>query len=565
MAKYTIGVDFGTESGRVVLVDTGAGRIMATHVTAYPHGVLDERLPTGEQLGAEWALQHPEDYWTVIRESIAQVLQSSGINGADIVGIGVDFTSCTMLPIDREGIPLCTQNRFQRRPHSWPKLWKHHAAKREAQRVTELAMEWEEPLLRRYGGSISAEWMIPKVLQVLREDPEIYAAADRFVEAGDWFVFCLTGRLVRNVGGAGFKSMWSDATGFPSTDYFKALHPDFEHVVRSKLKGPIVPVGSKVGGLTAAAALATGLRPGTAVAAAVIDAFAAMPGLGVTKPGTMVMAMGTSTCHMVLAATEQFVEGMTGVVRDGMVPGYYGYEAGQAAVGDMFAWFVENGVPSQVMAAAKREGVSVHQWLEEHASQFQPGENGLLALDWWNGNRSVLADANLSGLIVGLTLDTTPAEIYRSLIEATAFGTRRIIEQFERSGISVEHLFAGGGLTKRNRLLMQIYADVTGRVIHVPASDEATALGAAMFGAVAAGKSCGGHDTLSAAAKHMADTDEVVYHPIPVNVAVYQRLYDAYCQLHDDFGRGPNLLMHTLRDLRAVAQQRSIRKEGALE
>ncbi|GMA62806.1 hypothetical protein GCM10025859_32460 [Alicyclobacillus fastidiosus] len=333
--------------------------------------------------------------------------------------------------------------------------------------------------------------MVPKVLQVLTEDPEIYRVADKFVEAGDWITLCLTGRLVRNAGGAGFKALWHARDGYPPTGYFRALHPELEDLVDKKLAGRVVPVGSNVGGLSEEMASSLGLLPGTPVASAVIDAFAAVPGLGIAQPGKMVLAMGTSTCHMLLADREEFVPGMTGVVQNGIIPGYYGYEAGQAAVGDIFGWFAQHGVPPYVLDSARREGISTFDWLERRADSLVPGESGLLALDWWNGNR-ILADTTLSGVIIGYTLATKPEEIYRALLESTAFGTRMIIEQFEEKGLEVNTLHVGGGIAQKNRLLMQIYADVTGKRVYVPKMNENVALGSALFGAVAAGHGAGG-------------------------------------------------------------------------
>jgi L-ribulokinase len=296
-----------------------------------------------------------------------------------------------------------------------------------------------------------------------------------------------------------------------------------------------------------------GLKEGTAIAAGNVDAHAAVPGVGVVTPGKLVMAMGTSICHMLLGTEEKEVEGMCGVVEDGIIPGYYGYEAGQSAVGDIFAWYVEQGVPAYVKDAADREGIDVHVWLEQRASAYKPGETGLLALDWWNGNRSVLVDTDLTGLLIGCTLLTKPEEIYRALLEATAFGTRKIVEAFHNNGVRVEELYACGGLPQRNRLLMQIYADVTNREIKIADSKQTPALGAAMFGAVAAGSAKGGYDSIVDAAKRMARVREETFKPIPENVTVYDKLYEEYNRLHDYFGRGENDVMKRLKAMKEAA------------
>jgi len=548
--KYAIGIDFGTQSGRAVLVDLTDGSEVADHVTPYPHGVIDETLPeSGTRLDHEWALQHPGDYLEVLRRSVPEVLRQSGVNPADVIGVGIDFTACTMLPVDARGVPLCFLPEWKDNPHSWVKLWKHHAAQDEANRLNAIAAERGERFLPRYGGKISSEWMIAKVWQILNEAPEVYDTADRFVEATDWVIFQMTGRLVRNSCTAGYKSIWHKREGYPSREFFKALDPRLENLTDTKLRGEVVPLGTRAGGLTPEMAEAMGLLPGTAVAVGNVDAHAAVPGVGVVTPGKMVMVMGTSICHMLLGTEEKMIEGMCGVVEDGIIPGYYGYEAGQSAVGDIFEWFVEQAVPGYVQEQAAREGVGVHEWLEKRASAYKPGQTGLLALDWWNGNRSVLVDTDLTGLLIGCTLLTKPEEIYRALLEATAFGTRKIVEAFHSGGVEVNELYACGGLPQKNRLLMQIYADVTGREIKVAASKQTPAVGAAMFGAVAAGKAAGGFDSIFEAAK-LARIREETFKPIPENVAVYDKLYREYTLLHDYFGRGGNDVMKRLKDIR---------------
>ncbi|CAH1196010.1 Ribulokinase [Paenibacillus allorhizoplanae] len=555
--KYAIGVDYGTESGRAVLVDLSDGTEVADHVTPYPHNVIDEKLPvSGVKLEYDWALQHPQDYIDVLTQSVPAVVRASGVDPADIIGLGIDFTACTMLPINKEGQPLCFEPALAANPHSWVKLWKHHAAQDEATLINEIAASRGEAFLPRYGGKISSEWMIAKVWQILNEAPEIYEQADRFLEATDWVVSQMTGQseIVRNSCTAGYKSIWHKQDGYPSQDFFQALDPRLVDVAETKLRGDVVALGTKAGELTAAMAERMGLVAGTAIAVGNVDAHAAVPGVGVVTPGKLVMAMGTSICHMLLGTEEKEVEGMCGVVEDGIIPGYLGYEAGQSAVGDIFAWYVEQGVPAYVEKAAAEEGINVHEWLERHASAYKPGETGLLALDWWNGNRSVLVDTELNGLILGYSLLTKPEEIYRTLLEATAFGTRKIVDAFHSNGVEVEELYACGGLPQKNHLLMQIYADVTNREIKIADSKQTPALGAAMFGAVAAGADKGGYDSIVDAAKQMARVRKETFKPIAENVAVYEKLYQEYSKLHDYFGRGDNDVMKRLRSIREEAR-----------
>jgi L-ribulokinase len=549
--KYAIGVDFGTESGRALLVDVADGREIATYVHPYGDSVIDDTLPTsGAKLPPDFALQNPMDYVEVFKTAIPAVLQASGVDPADVIGIGIDFTACTMLPTLADGTPLCTIKQWADNPHAWVKLWKHHAAQPEADQINALAAERAESWLSRYGGKISSEWFFSKALQILDEAPEVYQAADRLLEAADWVVWQLTGEEKRNACTAGYKAIWSKREGYPAPAYFKALDPRMENIVDQKMSRDIYPIGDKAGELTEQAAAWTGLLPGTAVAIANVDAHVSVPAATVTEVGRMVIIMGTSNCHMVLGTEEKRVPGMCGVVEDGIIPGLFGFEAGQSCVGDHFAWFVENCVPGNYEREAAEQGLSLHELLETRAAQLQVGESGLLALDWWNGNRSTLVDVDLTGLLIGATLATKPEEIYRALIEATAYGTRVIVEAFEDSGVAVNEIVATGGLPDRNKLLMQIYADVTGREIKVAGTSQAGGLGSAMFGAVAAGKARGGYDTILDAAKQMARLQDVVYRPIPENQAMYDKLYAEYVTLYDYFGRGENDVMKRLKAIK---------------
>jgi L-ribulokinase len=549
--KYAIGIDYGTESGRAVLVDVTDGQEVATAVHLYGDGVIDEVLPgTGIELPPDFALQNPADYGEVLRVTIPAVLREGGVDPGNVIGLGTDFTACTMLPIDETGTPLCQKPKWRDNPYAWVKIWKHHAAQPEANRLNEIAQERDEGWLSRYGGKISSEWLFPKIWETLNKAPEVYEAADRFIEAADWIVLQLTGQERRNSCTAGYKAIWSKREGYPGDGFFAALDPRLGDVIDNKLSRQIYPLGQRAGDLTPEMAELTGLQPGTAVSIGNVDAHVSVPAATVVEPGRMVIIMGTSNCHMVLGTEEHRVPGMCGVVEDGIIPGLHGYEAGQSCVGDHFAWFVENCVPVEVHDEAKARGADLHQLLEAKAARQKPGEHGLVALDWWNGNRSVLVDVHLTGLLVGATLATQPADIYRALIEATAYGTRVIVETFEENGVAVNEIVACGGLPERNKLLMQIYADVTGREIKIAASKQTPALGSALFGAVAAGKAAGGYDTIFEAARHMGRLKDIVYRPSPTHKTVYDQLYAEYLKLHDYFGRGENDVMKRLKALR---------------
>ncbi len=554
--KYAIGVDFGTESGRAVLVNIVTGKELATAVYPYRNGVIDKTLPGSKvRLEPDWALQDPDDYIRAFKHTIPAVLDQTGIDPADVIGIGADFTACTMLPVQADGTPLCRLPEYRRNPHAWVKLWKHHAAQPEADKINATARRMNQDWLARYGGKISSEWFFSKTLQILDKAPEIYAAADRLIEAADWVIWQLTGVETRNACTAGYKAMWHKRDGFPPEAYFATLDPRLEHVVDEKLSRTMSPLGGRAGGLTPQAAKWTGLRPGTAVAVANVDAHVSVPAATVIEPARMVMIMGTSICHMVLGTEEHTVPGMCGYVEDGIIPGFFGYEAGQSGVGDIFAWFVDNAVPPEYHAAAKKRKVDLHKALEQQAAELKPGESGLLALDWWNGNRSVLVDVDLTGLLLGATLATKAPEIYRALIEATAFGTRIIVEAFDMNGVPVNELVACGGLPEKNKLLMQIYADVTGREIKITDSQQAPALGSAMHGAVAAGKKAGGYDSIFDAAQKMARLKKETFKPIPANQQVYEKLYADYVALYDYFGRGANDVMKRLKQIKAETRQ----------
>jgi len=547
---YTIGVDFGTESGRALLVDTRDGREIATAVHNYADGVIDQHLPGSDKpLPPDWALQNPYDYIEVLKQTIPAVLKQSGVKPEEVVGLAIDFTACTMMPATADGTPLCGVDQWRSNPHSWVKLWKHHAAQPEADHINETARRMGEDWLQRYGGKISSEWFFSKALQILNESPEVYHAADRLLEASDWVIWQLTGNEVRSACTAGYKAMVGD-DGYPRREYFAALHPDFADVVDTKMQRTFGQLGASAGGLTSQAAAWTGLKQGIPVAVANVDAHVTYPAVKATKPGMMVMIMGTSTCHILIGDKLQTVEGMCGVVRDGIIPGYYGYEAGQSGVGDIFAWFVNNAVPPEYHEAARRAGMDLHQYLEHEAAKQKVGEHGLIALDWWNGNRSTLVDADLTGMLVGASLGTRAPDIYRAMIEATAFGTRVIIEAFEQRGVAVTELIAAGGLPEKNAMLRQIYADVTGRTFKLAGSPQAPALGSAMHAAVAAGI----YPNIEAAAEKMGKLKDEVVRPIAENQAIYDQLYAEYKTLYDYFGRGTNDVMKRLKKIRRAAR-----------
>lgn len=540
--KYVIGIDYGTLSGRTVLVDTETGEEVAEATLSYAHGVMDETLPCGKKLPANYALQHPNDYLEVLKQTVREVLKKAKVSANEVVGIGIDFTACTVLPIDKEGTPLCMKAEYENEPHAYVKLWKHHAAQPEADEITELAKKRNEPWLPIYGGKISSEWALPKILQVLREAPEIYDNADRFIEAADWLSLMLTETETHSAAFAGYKGLWNAETGYPNDTFMTALDERLHGIVGTKLSENVLGMDKIAGTLSLRGASLTGLPVGIPVALPMIDAHAAMPALNITGDGDLMMIVGTSTCHILNSTQGKNVDGICGYVKDGVIPGYYTYEAGQAAVGDSFDWFVKNCVPASYTDEAKEKGINIHKLLRQKASKLQPGESGLLALDWFNGNRSILVNANLTGLILGMTLQTKPEEIYRALIEATAYGTRVIVEQYEQNGIAIKSICAAGGIAQKDEMMMQIYADVLNREIRIAGSTQAGALGSAIYASVAANV----YPDVKTAAERLAKPDLKVYKPDQENHKAYSKLYAEYKKLHDYFGNGINRVMEKI-------------------
>lgn len=551
MSKYTIGIDFGTLSGRAILVDVANGRQIADSVMDYPHAVISEVLPaTGAPLPADYALQDPRDYLLVLGHIIPDVISKSGVDPRDIIGAGIDFTTCTLIPVTSDGTPLSFLEKHKNNKHAYVKLWKHHAAQPYADRLNEVARERGEVWLERFGGKISSEWMFPKIWQILDEAPEIYEDAAFFIEAGDWLTWQLTGRQTRGYVFAASKSIYiPDEGGYPSEDFFAALDQRLRHVVRDKLSAPIVFTGQPAGYVTPEAEARFGLPAGAAIACPMPDAHTAAISLNLTKDGDMCAIMGTSSCYMLIGKREVKVSGICGTIKDGLTPGFFGYEAGLCCVGDHFAWVAENIATEQNRKEAAERQISVLRLLIEKASAQRPGEHGLLALDWFNGNRNILVDASLTGLIVGMTLRTKPEDIMRALIEATAFGTRVITENFANHGVRIGRIIAAGGIARKDPFTMQLYSDILRADIEISDSTQAPALAGAIQAAAAAGASRGGYDKLTDAMAAMTSKSDRVYHPNLKAAAIYDRLYAEYIRLHDYFGRGENNVMKTLRDI----------------
>lgn len=546
MKKYVIGIDFGTLSARAVVADPENGNEVASATYDYPHGVMDERLPCGKELPKMWALQHPSDYIEALKNTVPKALKAANVEPEQVAALGIDFTTCTVLPIKEDGTPLCKLSEFKETPDAYVKLWKHHGAWRETEKINEVFERLDPERLAVYGGKLSSEWMIPKIAETLNNAPEVYENADRFIEAGDWLSLLLTGKETRSIAFAGFKSCWTAKNGYPKKEVYEAVDPQMKDIIGTKIPENVNGMDEIAGYLSEKGSELTTLPVGIPLAMPMIDAQAALPALGITESGQMMHILGTSACLITNSDEANPVHGISGYVENGVIPGCTTYEAGQACVGDAFDWFVKNCVPEKYMKEADEKNVSVHEILRRKASKMKPGQSGLLALDWFNGNRSVLDDSSLSGMILGLTVNTRPEEIYRAVIESTAFGARVIIETFEAQNIAVNEIFAAGGIAKKDEMMMQIYADVLKKPIKIAATSQAGALGSAINAAVAGGI----YKNMKEAAAKMSKSYIRTYTPKPENVEIYEKLYAEYKILHDYFGRGGNGVMKRLQNLK---------------
>ncbi|EJJ6354944.1 ribulokinase [Staphylococcus pseudintermedius] len=526
---YSIGVDFGTGSGRVFLVNTANGEIVSHFIKRYTHGTIENTLK-GKKLPYTFALQHSDDYMEVILEGIPKIMQETQINPKEVVGIGIDFTSSTVIFTDEQLTPIHKLSGFEAHPHAYVKLWKHHGAQKEADKLFHHALKHKSKWLGYYGFNVSSEWMIPKIMEVMYEAPEVMEVTRNIMEAGDWIVNQLIGDNIRSNCGLGFKAFWEEKIGF-HYDLFDQVDPNLSTIVKEKLAAPVINIGNQAGTLTQKMADALGLTTDTVVSPFIIDAHSSLLGIGCQEDKQMTMVIGTSTCHLMLNESQYEVPGISGSVKGAIIPELYAYEAGQSAVGDLFE-FVAKQAPKDYVEEAELRGISLFELLNERLEGQLPGENGLIALDWHNGNRSVLSDSQLKGCIFGMSLQTRYEDIYRAYLEATAFGAKMIMLQYQNWKMDIESVFACGGIPKKNPFMMDVYANVLNQTITVIDSEYAPAIGAAILGAV-----CGGaHDSLQSAVQAMKEPVLYEIQPTPEKVKRYEKLFDAYKELHDLHG-----------------------------
>ena len=545
MGSYAFGFDFGTLSCRGIAIDLETGQVAATAEEKDAHGVINGKMYHADiPLQKDWNLQDPMDWLFCICQISKRMLKDGNIRPEEVKSIGTDFTSCTLLPVKKDGTPLCELAEFRDKPNAWPKLWKHHGAQKYAEEIEAYAKEHTTWLKDYFGGAVSSEWVFPKLLQVLRENPEIYDAADYFMEAVDYIVMALTGRVTRCSAALGVNCFFVKGQGYPDPEFLKAIDPGLTDVTETKLAGEILTVGDPAGHLTEDMAARMGLTTEAVVAAGHSDGAVAGCGAGVTESGSMILVMGTSTCHQMMYKDYHAFEGLCSIAADGMVPGLYGYESGQPATGDIFQWFADTGVPERYYREAEEKKQSILQYLGELAAKIEPGTTGLVALDWFNGNRSILSNYNLSGLIVGLTLDTRTEEIYRTLVEANIFGSKRILDNYEENGVPISYIYAVGGIARKSPWIMQMCADAFGKEVIVPLVDNVPAHGAAVCGAVALGKEGKGEGfaTFKEATEVMIPKDRQVYRPDAEKTKAYAKVYEAYKKLYDMFGKDDSFM-----------------------
>lgn len=539
---YSIGIDYGTGSGRVFLVQTNTGKIVSQYIKPYTHGTIDQEL-CGEKLPHGFSLQNGNDYLEVLEEGIPYVLKESNIDSNAVVGLGIDFTASTVIFVDKDMNPIHNKIGFERNPHAYVKLWKHHGAEEEANLLYNTAIKKKKKWLGNYGYNISSEWMIPKIMEVMNKAPEVMDETFAIMEAGDWIVSKLTNKNIRSNCGLGFKAFWEEENGF-HYDLFDEVDEDLSEVVRDKVETTIVNIGDSAGHLSRDMASKLGLSTRTQISPFIIDAHSSLLGIGSEREGQMTMVMGTSTCHLMLNKQQKKIPGISGSVKGAIIPNLYAYEAGQSAVGDLFEYAVKQ-APKSYTDEAETRNISIHHLFEEKAATAKPGESGVIALDWHNGNRSVLSDSSLRGSLFGLTLHTKTEEIYRAYLEATAFGTKMIMQQYEDWGIHVEEVFACGGIPKRNRLLMDIYANVLNKKVAVVDSEYAPAIGAAILGAVVGGA----YETVQDAAQNMKEPVLYEIEPDAEKVKRYKVLFKAYKELHDIHGYKKARIMKSVSKL----------------
>ena len=530
--NYALGVDFGTLSARAIILRIADGAIAASCSNPYTHGVLDSYLPDGTALPANYALSYPEDFITSMAGAVRGALRESGISPRQIIGIGIDSTSCTLIPTDRYGKPMCEYPEFQSRCHAYAKVWKHHAAEPFARYFEHLARTEQEPFLKDCGNSISCEWAIPKILEIRQYDPELYHKISYFLDLPEWLTWKMTGSLARSVACAGYKFHWKEGRGYPSREFLDKAAPGFGGEFYEKAAGSVLQLASPAGKLTAGMAERLGLPAGLTVAVGSLDGHIATTAAGTSDENECVLITGTSNVIAFLSKEYRYVPGICGCVYGGVKPGFYSYEAGQACTGDMLDWFTKHCVPQAYHLEAAGKGIDIHKLLSEKAEAGHPSNNPLTILDWMNGSRNLPSDSSLKSGFMGISLTTRPEDIYCAMIQGIACTTRFILEHCEAHGFSFERILAAGGIPSKNPFYMQQYANILGRDIDAASYSDLPAMGSAIQAACAAGKSKGGYDSLKEAEDHMKWRSYIRYKPDQAYRNEYENIFRRFQFYH---------------------------------
>lgn len=530
--KYVIGIDYGTQSARAVVVQTSDGTLVGAQACAYPHGVLSEALPDGTPLGDQFALAVAEDYLEVLESTVIGAMQQADICPDAVVGLCVDATSYTLVPTDAEYRPLSLRAEFKNRPQSYIKLWKHHAAQSQTERSKAIAREMQMSFLEYCGGEMSSEWTIPKLLEIRENDPEVYVQMAYAFDLCDFLTLMLTDKLTRGIGSVSFKSNWVDGEGYPSAEYLERLGTGFSEEYLRLMNGEIIRPGQRAGTLCAEMAKRLGLPEGISVAGGILDGHTSLPTSGLYKAGDVSLVIGTSNVSAVM--TDRHVKPPAGSVlaMDGFVPGLYAIDSGQSCTGDMLGWYMKNMLPAEITQAAESQGVSTYDILNARAEASEPWCCPLTVLDWWNGNRNVMCNLNLRGSIQGMTLGTRPEDIYIAMVQGIACGTRKILDTCEENGVEIKNIVACGGIPQKNTFMMQQYANILNRPLRVVCANEGPAMGSAIFAACAAGV----YESFEQAVHHMQGRSFVEYLPQFEHCGDYERIYQRFSRYYSLLG-----------------------------
>ncbi len=543
MSKYTIGIDFGKTGCRALLLDISNGSEIASASAEYYNGIMLNNFFNGVPLPEKWAIADPQDYIDVINESVSIV--SAKVPAEDIVGIGLAFSSCCILPVKADGTPLSALPEFKNNPHAYIKVTRHRSAEKQANKIYDTAKAFKEPWLDIGQNGNSPEWLLPKVLEILEESPAIYEAADYFIEATDWLIWQLTGNPVRNAFSASFKAQVSEDI-IPSKEFLKALHPALENLYQTKLNLPIASTVTRAGGLTRAMAAPMGIKAGTPVAVGGVDILCCLPALNVCKPGILTGILGTSSIFVTLSQKSVEPMGIARGVKGSIIPGYYTYKSNLPCVGDNYAWFLNNYLTPEYHNGAKAEGRNLHSFIAQKMMKLKPGENGIISLNWLKGTVCPINDKNLSGLFIGMDLNTKPEHIYRAIIEGMAFDTRMLIEEYAVNNIDIESFYGIGTIAERNPFITQLYADILNMPVYVAGSSKSPALGAGIIAATISGQ----YPDIQSAAAAMGQLKNVVYMPDVSASAVYDSMYVEYKKLRDYFAVENTSIMHNLKAIK---------------